>query len=322
MRQLALVCIAVIGLLVVPSCKGRAAKAHVVVGLVIPQQNSSDAEKVLAAARSAAEQDGRAAVELRIAERGEMARVIDDLTKDQANGARVAGIVVFAPPGLDADQVIHKHVMTGRPVVLFGCDLPDSSRSAFIPLDAAAAGTLLAKEVVDNSLLEQKIAVITAVEGPNGSAASLNALKKELSTKAGVTIVKTIRYKSDNNLAEKLAQLRADVSDLHAIVSTGPWVFHPQVSSALQGFKGRLYAVDNSDEALGALKDGRCSVLIVHDISVQARLATEACLDLLRGQIPNEPSPVKPIVLRAGGDPGRSSPSAATRPLSTTNRTD
>ena len=285
-----------VGLVCLLGCQENPRSAAVKVGLLIPAEFSEDAGAITEAAGQAADEDGRADVVVKVAEPGRIKQAFEELTKPKNKSQAVSAVAVLAVPGLDLNQAIYGRVMAGVPVVLFNHDLPETNRDFFVPIDDRLAGELLGRRVLASGERKQGIAVVTGQLSSKSQLERLAALQIELQKSPGTTIEKTIRYKDDDQLKRELGELPPEIQ---AVASTGAWIFHAAVMPELKRFKGKLYAIANTPEAMQALKSGQCQVLVVGDLSEQAYRATRLCLSRLRIQTTIEPEPVTPVVLVA-----------------------
>jgi ABC-type sugar transport system substrate-binding protein len=290
-----------LGLTFVASCKNKATDRPLVVGVLIGPEYAEQSEIVLQAVRKAAESDGRGViVSEQVGEANDAAyhSSFEKLRTARADEEQVMGLLLTGNPKIDIKEDIRGASLTGRPIVVFGQDFPESHRDIFVATDDGLAGKMLGSEVCQAPAPGRKIiAVVTGQADNEKQSRLMTGLQNELKQYAQISILKTITYENDAQTTAELKSLLNQTPNLFAIVSTGPWIFHAGAAEVLSDYKGRIYAFGNTPDAFAALKAGRANSLVVEDMYQQAFLAARYCFMRLRTITVSQPVPLKPVLV-------------------------
>jgi ABC-type sugar transport system substrate-binding protein len=267
----------------------------------VNSENTSQADIVSRAAEDAARKDGRSKI---IIEKVEPPNIkafqtsFEKLKSSKIGEDSVKGIVIEGRAGIDMKEPIRSFVLTGHPIIVFGEDFLESKRDIFVHTDYALAGKMLGEQIGHDPQTGSK--VIAILTGPAESESQLQItsnLRTELAQYARISVLKTITYENTKQTAHELKELLNRSPNLFAIVSTGSWIFEPEIEKELAGYKGRIYAFANTPEAFKAVQSGLASGIIASDLYEEAYLAVKYCIMRLRGISVHQNAPLKPILI-------------------------
>ncbi len=282
-------------------CDNRSGPVPLVVGVLVGPEYSGQADIIKRAAESAAMADGRGRIVTEIIENptiGGYRDAIKKLLATKVGNNTVMGLVISGNPDYNIDEEIRGITVSGRPVIVFGQDIPRSLRDIFVSCDSSLEGTVLAQVLSQSASSGNKvIAILAGPEKNEIQRQRLSALRNELAQHASIKTLKTINYVDSAQMARDVGELIQRAPTLFAIVSTGPWIFEPQVQKVLSGYKGQVFAIANTPAAFEAMKLGHAQALIVEDIYSQVYKATEYCLARLRNEVVNSPSPLESVLV-------------------------
>ncbi len=280
-------------------CKSSKPAEPLKVAVVIGSELSGQANIINRAAQSAARDEGEGKIIISTVKNPTEAaykKNIDKLIKAYEDKTSLIGFVIAGRQDVPMKEIIRTSVVTGHPLVLFGYDYPDNKSDAYVGVKQRLAGDLLAEQVAKSGSTPGKMVVV--LTGPEGTAIyekRLRALKTKLHTNVDLRILKIIRNGAES--AGALKKLLTQTPNIYAILSTGPWIFDKQYQDVLKSYKGKIYAIGNTPEALQALKNGKVNALIVEDIFTQVYESVRLCISRLRNQIITSPEPLAPVVV-------------------------
>ncbi len=293
-------CICILSLLFI-GCNNKPKQSALKIGVIIGPELSRQVDIIESAARAVCRTTGQGVVFVETVNSNESEKyeqTVESIFKENETSSSIVGLVIGTSCNASIDSTIRKAVITGHPVILFNCDLPESKRDAYVGTDEIAAGRLLGKAIADFAGTSTKVIVLlTGDENILMYRQRASAIRKQMNLSANLSIIKTIVCKDIEKSADELVSFLKHTPNVYAIASTGNWIFTKAYKKVLTGYDGKIFAISNTQEAIESLKSGKVTALVVGDLYGQAYDATHLCLMRLQNQIVENPKPLKPVLV-------------------------
>ncbi len=296
--------VALVGLAMVcfaGGCNNKAKQSGLKVGIIVGPELAKQTDIIERASRIACSDFGQGQViitTVKSYDEKEYKRAADKLFNENESNASIMGLVIGGNRKVDLRPMIRSAVITGHPVILFSCDEPDSKRDAFVGADEIVAGKMLGKAVAASAGTSTKVVVlITGDEKYLVQRQRASAIRGQLKLNANISIIKTIVNKDSKQSAKALENFLKQMPNVYAVISTGAWMFTPEYQKVLASYKGKIFAIANTPEAIKNLKLGKVQALVVEDLYGQVYDATDLCLKRLQNQVVENPKPLTPMLV-------------------------